>query len=111
VAGPEVAGVAQVATADPSTLAKMPAVGVVTDKTSPTTCTVQRLGRVDLSASALTFSPGSRLFVSLTGAVSGTVPAASASPSGYVFVQPIGVATAAATLEFNPSMSVIRSDA
>lgn len=110
VSGPEVGGTAQVAKADPSTIAKMPAVGVIVDKTTPTTCTVQRLGRVDLTGGAFSFTPGNRLFVGLSGAVTDTAPLATASPSGHVYIQPLGVATAAGILEFNPSMSIIRSD-
>jgi hypothetical protein len=109
--GPEVGGVAQVGKADPSDIAKMPAVGVILSKTSATDCTVQRLGRLDLTGSAVSFTFGQRLFVGLSGQIDPTVPAPGASPSGHVFVQPVGVATAAQIAELNPSMSMIRNDA
>jgi len=109
--GAEVAGVAQVDKADPSTLARMPAVGIIVSKAGPTDCTVQRLGRADLTGAGFTFTFGDRLFVGLSGQVSATVPSAGLSPSGHVFVQPVGVATAAQILELNPSMSIIRNDA
>jgi hypothetical protein len=109
--GAEVAGVAQVSKADPSTISKMPAVGIIISKAAATACTVQRLGRVDLTGAGLAFTAGNRMFVGLSGQVVDSVPSPALSPSGYVFVQPLGVATATEILEFNPSMSIIRNDA
>jgi hypothetical protein len=109
--GPEIVGVAQVAAADPSTIGKMPAVGVIISKAGPTNCTVQRLGRADLTGAGFSFSAGDRLFVALNSKVSKSVPTPGASPSGYVLVQPIGVAAAPESVELNPSMSMIRNDA
>lgn len=111
ISAPDVGSVTQVATCDPSTVAKMPAIGIILSKATLTDCTIQRLGRVDLTGAGFSFTGGARLFVALNGKVSQTVPSPAVSPSGHVYMQPLGVASAAEVVELNPSMSIIRSDA
>lgn len=110
VSGAAVAGVPQVTKCDPSDVAKMPAVGILTAKAGATTCTVQRLSSVDLSATAIIFTPGNRVWVSYTGQPTTTIPPAGLSPSGYVMLQPLGVATDTQSFELQISQSILRSD-
>jgi hypothetical protein len=111
ISGVAVAGVPQVTKCDPADNTKVPAVGIITAKAGGTSCTVQRVASVDLSATAITLIPGARVWVGYTGQPTTTIPAASASPSGYVMLQPLGVATDTQTFELQISQSLLRSDA
>jgi len=108
ITGPTVAGVVQVATADPSDDSKMPAVGIITAKASATSCTVQRAAIADLTGSAVALTAGDQAWVGLSGLVVGVPPLASASGSGYVVLQPIGVATDAQGVEVSVGLPVLR---
>lgn len=108
ITGPTVAGIVQVATADPSNAAKMPAVGIITSKASATSCTVQRAAVADLTGSAVSLTPGSQSWVGLSGLVVTAVPLAIASGSGYVILQPIGVATDLKGVEVSVGLPVLR---
>lgn len=111
ITGPTVAGVVQVATAAPSDAAKMPAVGIITAKASATSCTVQRAAVADLTGSAATLTVGRQAWVGLAGLPVSSAPLAAASPSGYVILQPIGVATDLQGLEVSVGLPVIRDNA
>jgi hypothetical protein len=106
-----VAGLPQVTTADPSNDTRVPIIGIITAKASATACTVQRLGEVDLSATAITLVAGNRVWVSYAGIPTTTVPDAALSPSGYVLLQPVGVATNTQIFELQISQTIIRLNA
>lgn len=111
VSGAMVAGLPQVTTADPSNDARVPIIGIITAKASATDCTVQRLGEVDLSATAVTLVAGNRVWVSYSGIPTTTIPDATLSPSGYVMLQPVGVATDTQAFELQISQSIMRLNA
>lgn len=111
VTGPAVLGLPQVTKCNPSSQAKMPTIGVITDKADDTTCTVQRLGEVDLTGAAISFTAGSRVWVGYDGRPTTSPPLAAASPSGYVLLQPLGVATTEKTFELQISQSLTRINA
>lgn len=111
ITGPTVAGVVQVATAVPSDSSKMPAVGIITAKASATSCTVQRASIADLTGSAVALTAGRQTWVGLSGLPVTTTPLAAASPSGYVILQPIGVATDAQGVEVSVGLPVVRDHA
>lgn len=108
VTGASVAGVPQVATCDPSDETKMPAVGIIVAKPGATDATVQRFAIADLSGSAAVLVPASRAWVGYSGLPVTTVPAVGASPSGYVMLQTVGVATEAAALEVKIDASMMK---
>lgn len=88
VTGPAVGDVYQVATADPRDAAKMPALGVIVEKTSPTECFVQSLG--ELKGSYTGLSPGRLVMVEIGGTLGQTFP--TALPGGTARVQYLGTA-------------------
>ena len=97
----------QVEKANPYYRTKMPAVGVLIHKYTSTTGVVQYLGEVTGVYTGLTITaPKRRQFVGTTGLPVNTPPSASGSPSGYVLVQPIGVAPAPTILAVFPSMNM-----
>lgn len=109
VTGASVGGVIQVGTCDPANEIKMPAIGIITAKSSATDCTVQRFAVADLTGSGVAFVPASRAFVGFTGLPVTTPPTPGASPSGYVMLQTVGVATEAAALEVKIDASMMKS--
>ena len=72
VTGPSVAGKYQVATADPADAAKMPAVGVIVEKSGSTDCVVQTLGEMVGVVSGLT--PGRLVMVESSGTIGHSLP-------------------------------------
>lgn len=108
VAAPEVGGVPQVAAADCRDLAKMPIIGVIVSKSSPTECVVQRTGRIDFAPYA-PLTPGARYFVGDAGEP--VTPAPTPAPGSYVIIQPVGVALSDSFIEFQPSMTLLRDNA
>lgn len=111
VSGTSVLGVPQVTRADPADANKTPTIGVITAKSSPTDCTVQRLGEVDLTGSAVSFVAGKRVWLGYSGLPTTTMPLAAVSPSGYVLLQPLGVATDTQVFELQISQSLVRVNA
>jgi hypothetical protein len=88
VTGAAVGDVYQVATVDPRDAAKMPAIGVIESKSSPTDCVVQALGEMKNVVSGVT--PGRNVMVEVGGTVGHTFP--SPLVGGTVRIQYIGVA-------------------
>ena len=109
ISGASVGAVPQVRTCDPSNETKMPAVGIIVSKASATDATVQRFAIADLSASAAVLVPASRAWVGFAGLPVTTVPTAGASPSGYVMLQTVGVATEVAALEVKINADMLKS--
>lgn len=104
VTGNEVGGLYQVSKADPTNWAKMPAVGVITSKRSPTECRVQFLGEIQNVYTGLTVR--NILFVAVDGRLSPTPPAP--APGGYAFVQPMGTVLSSARLMIMPNFSLTK---
>lgn len=98
VTGTEVGGIVQVDRADPALRAKMPAIGLVTAKTTTTRCTVHKFGLVTPS---LTLTAGERYFVGTLGTLSSGPPPRT-GPGTETLVQLIGYAVKSNELFFNP---------
>jgi len=72
VTGPKVGERYQVTTADPSDSTKMPSVGVIIEKSSPTECVVQALGEMVGIVTGLT--PGRLVMIESDGSIGHTLP-------------------------------------
>ena len=99
IAGPRVADTLQVARADITTIAKMPAVGVITAKQSATACTVLLLGEY---APGVALTPNQRVWVGANGYAALTRPAAPA------FLQVVGQALDEARVLVSPSRDLCK---
>ena len=97
VTGTEVGGVIQVDQVDPALRAKMPAIGIVTVKSTATRCTVHKLG-LFTPPGALT--AGSRYFVGSAGVLSASPPPRT-GPGTETIVQIVGYAVKSDQLLFN----------
>lgn len=93
-----VGGVLQVSRVDVTSAAKMPAIGIIVEKPSPTTSVVAYLGAVALGG----LSPGRAHFVGTNSRPSATCP------TGPALVQAIGFALDGTRLMFNPSMQMVK---
>lgn len=96
-------GLDVVAKADPSDFSKMPAVGVVISKSTPTRCLVQWFGETPDLFSGL--SSGEVYFVGTDSRVAEVPPVPSTVP---LFTQFIGVATAPTRLYLKPNDRMVR---
>ena len=96
VTGPAVGGLVQVSKADIDDVAKMPAIGIITAKSTSTRCTVALGGVVPIAG----LLPGATYFVGPTGQPTRTRPPA--GPAGR-FIQAIGIALDVGRLSLNPS--------
>lgn len=92
-----------VAKADPSDFNKMPAVGVIINKTSPTKCLVQWYGETPDIFTGL--ASGEYYFVGSDSKVSDVPPAPTVTP---LFSQWMGVATAPTRLYVRPNDHMVR---
>lgn len=99
VTGPSVLGVVQVATADVTVVAKMPAIGIVTEKISSTRVKVLTVGE---HTPGFALTPGRRYFVGPTGQLALTMP--TPAVGGIAFSQPVGHAIDTNRLIFNPEL-------
>jgi hypothetical protein len=98
-----------VTTADPSSSAGVPVLGLLVSKPADTVAMVQRSGICNLSSLGLPpLVPGRLVFVGLNGRPTTTAPTAAASLSGVAFVQVVGVALGPALLELTPSPHLVR---
>ena len=102
VSGAEVLGVIQVRKVDVTDPAKMPAIGIILDKPTATTCTVAYSGGVTIGILP-PFLPGRMYFVGHSSKPDATRPA---SPA---MVQVVGVAVTSGRLLFNPSPNMTRT--
>ena len=103
VTGPMIADRYQVTTCLPTDSDKIPAVGVIVEKTSPTECQVQVFGVTD-SVSGLT--PGRAYFVGLNGSLVLLPP--TPAPSSFAYIQPMGVALSTDRFLVSPSLSITK---
>lgn len=97
VTGPSVLGVVQVDIIDVTVVAKMPAIGIVIQKITSTSCRVLTQGEV---TPALTLVPGKRYFAGPTGSLAVVMP--TPTVSGIAFSQPVGYAIDTNRLLFDP---------
>ena len=105
ITGPDVAGVYQVSTAEPRDGAtKMPAVGIIIEKSSATDCLVQVTGEMKGVVSG--FSAGRPLFVAVDGSLTHVIPTALAGQ--YAYIQSMGVALTGNSLLVDPDISIIK---
>lgn len=97
----------QVQTVDPSDYSKMPAVGMIVQKPSPTAteCWVQFRGQVIGVYSGLT--PGEVLFAEDTGGISNEPPEPTV-PKPRKFSQVIGVAFSDNIINLDPDLTLVR---
>jgi len=96
VTGPAVGGLAQVSRVDIADIAKMPAVGIITTKSTPTRCVVALAGVITVTG----LIPGATYFVGPNGQPTSVRPPA--GPGGR-FIQAVGVALDAERLSLNPA--------
>lgn len=99
VTGPEVGGALQVAKADLSTIAKMPAIGVLLSKATPTSGVAVLSG---FFTPGFALTPNARMWIGPTGVLVGTRPAAPA------FLQVMGRAVDAARVLISPSTEMCK---
>jgi hypothetical protein len=104
VTGDAVGGFYQVSKSDPRDQTKMPSIGIITVKKSPTECRVQFIGEVHSVYVGLI--PRSTLFVGSNGRLSETPP--DALVGGYAFVQPMGTAASSSTVVMLPSLALTK---
>lgn len=105
ITGPRIGGYYQVATADPHNGAvKMPAIGVVKTKLSPTLCKVQVTGLMEGVATGLT--PGRVVFVSSTGTITHNI--ATPAVGQLAYIQSMGVAFSSDVVMIIPDFSIIK---
>lgn len=100
-----VGGKYQVETADPSDFGKMPAVGMIVQKSSATECFVQLRGQVVGVYAGLT--PGEMLFVDDTGGLSDEPPEPTV-PKPFKFAQNVGVALSNNIIGLDPDLTLTR---
>lgn len=96
-------GLDLVGRADPSDFGRMPAVGVIISKSSPTECLVQWLGETPNIFAGL--SSGEVYFVGANGKISEVPPVPTTGP---LFTQFMGVATAPTRLYLRPNDHMVR---
>lgn len=104
ITGDRVGEFYQVATADPSDRVKMPAVGMIVQKMTSTTCVVQFRGDVEDVYSALT--PGELLFAGDGGGLDDEMPVPSGGSPRYV--QSVGASIASNVVRLEPNMMMTR---
>lgn len=96
VTGPEVSGLPQVSTVDVTDASKVPAVGVIVEKSTATRCVVQVIGETSI----FTTVPGDRYFISTSGTATNVPP----TPSGsdlYQQLVGVGLESSRLLLSFN----------
>jgi hypothetical protein len=98
-----VTGPYAVTTVDISDSTKIPTIGVIISKSTPTTCVVQWHGEV--SGLYVGLIPGKMYFVGSDGRPSATVPVII---SGYGYIQKIGVGLNPSTLLVMPSLELVK---
>jgi hypothetical protein len=103
ISGDDISGVFQVETMDPQDGSKVPAIGIIISKSSPTDCQVQLFGQMKGIVTGLT--PGKAIFVALDGSLSHSPPAPVLT---IAYVQPIGIAMADDTVFVSPSLSITK---
>lgn len=109
ITGPSVGGVFQVTKVDVTSKTKMPAVGIIVQKPTPTTCLVQVRGEV---ITPFALAPGGRYFVGANSQPS-LPPVPAPAVDGISLVQWIGVAIDSNRLLLEPDFDciVLRGDA
>lgn len=99
--GPKVGTLYQVARVDITDLSKMPAVGVITHKTTPTTCSVQWIG--ELASVYTGMVRGNVYFIDEDARISSTPPVLSGR-----FVQRVGTALDEDVLLLVPNFALVK---
>lgn len=99
--GDRVGGYYQVGTADPSDRGKMPAVGMIVQKLTPTVCFVKFEGVVEGVYSDLT--PGELLFVGDGGGLDDEMPAGNSK-----YVQSVGTSLGSDVFRLEPNLLMTR---
>jgi hypothetical protein len=102
ISGNSIGGVLQVTKADILDYTKMPVIGSIVSKTSPTACRIIRYGIISVAG----LSPGQIYFVDFNSKPTHTRPVAGVGQKA--FVQVIGVAMDSTTMLFNPSSNLVR---
>lgn len=106
ITGPAILGVRQVDIVDPTDQNKMPAVGIVVEKPTTTTCTVLVFGEANGGLfSGLT--PNGRYFVGLDAKVAFPPPDPT-GPGAYCMIQLIGVALGTTILQVNLNATMVK---
>jgi hypothetical protein len=101
ITGPSIGGVYQVAKADITDYSKLPAVGVVIDKPTPTTCKIQWQGEVTIFSGLI---PHKIYFLDTLGQASDIPP----TPTTNLFIQVLGTALDTNVLLISPQLRVTK---
>jgi hypothetical protein len=105
ISGPAIGDTYQVTTAEPRDGAtKMPAMGVIIEKTAPTDCVVQVGGEMKGVAGGLT--PGKVVFVAVNGTLTHVIPTALVGQLAYI--QSMGVAVSGDVVLVDPNFAIIK---
>ena len=102
ITGDSVLGVIQVSTADITDYSKMPGVGAIISKSSPTDCMILRYGILNVAG----LIPGKIYFLNFDGTPTVAKPVATGSQK--IFIQVVGVAMDSSRLFLNPSFNLTR---
>ena len=97
ITGPAISGIYQVARADVTDYNKLPAVGVVIEKPTPTTCKIQWQGEVTVFTG---LTPHKVYFLATTGQITDVPP----SPVTNLYVQTVGTALDVGVLLISPQL-------
>lgn len=105
ITGSKIGDYYQVTKADPHNgVVKMPAIGVIIEKMSPTLCRVQVTGEMEGIVTGLT--PGRVVFVSSTGTLTHSLAVPGAGQLAYI--QSMGVAASTDVVLVVPDFSIIK---
>lgn len=104
IAGTVAGGLHQVTTCDPTDFSKMPAIGVIVEKETPTLCTVLLIGELQGVYTGLTLKRV--VFVGLDGKIQEGPP--TPSVGGFVFVQRVGSVTDDGRIYVVPNFHLIK---
>lgn len=104
ISGPMSNDLYQVDKVDVTNYSKMPAIGIVTAKSSSTVCSVMTLGVHD----STDITPGTKYYVGVSGRITSTPPQSSLVGQP-VFIQIVGVGMGATKLLFQPSLNISKT--
>jgi hypothetical protein len=97
-------GIYQVDKVDITNYNKMPAIGIVTDKSASTVCSVMTLGTFN----SVDLTPGTKYYVGINGRIASSPPSAQ-NNNTPLFIQIVGIGMDTTKLLFQPSFNVSKT--
>jgi hypothetical protein len=86
----------------------MPAVGIIIEKLTATTCVVQMYGPASVPGDITDLQPGKRCFVGYNSKPTIVPPSVADSPTGKMMLQIVGIALDDDEMEIMPNMSIVQ---